>query len=112
MLQLIPADITKDTKKIADWFHQQGFESRRKEDFVKAVEYYTMALLFNARHFKAIFNRGISLQTMQGFAFDKLRLYNDAINDYTKALEIDNKNAFAYYNVINFGLSLERDFFR
>lgn len=35
-----------------------------------------------------------------GFAFDKLRLYNDAINDYTKALEIDNKNAFAYYNVI------------
>jgi tetratricopeptide (TPR) repeat protein len=37
---------------------------------------------------------------MVGFAFDKLRLYNDAINDYTKALEIDNKNAFAYYNVL------------
>jgi hypothetical protein len=26
-------------------------------------------------------------------------MYNDAITDYTKALEIDNKNAFAYYNV-------------
>jgi tetratricopeptide (TPR) repeat protein len=35
----------------------------------------------------------------KGFAFDKLRLYNDAINDYTKALDIDSKNAFAYYNV-------------
>ena len=27
-------------------------------------------------------------------------MYDDAINDYTRALEIDNKNAFAYYNVI------------
>ena len=26
-------------------------------------------------------------------------MYNDAINDYTKALDLDNKNAFAYYNV-------------
>lgn len=46
--------------------------------------------MFNAKHFKAIFNRG--------FAFDKLRMYNDAINDYSKALDLDNKNAFAYYN--------------
>jgi hypothetical protein len=60
MLQLIPGDIQKDTKKIADWFHQQGFEARRKEDFVKAVEFYTMALMFNQRHFKAIFNRGFN----------------------------------------------------
>ena len=27
-------------------------------------------------------------------------MYNDAINDYTKALDLDNKNAFAYYNVL------------
>lgn len=59
---------------------------------MKAVEFYTMALQFNPNHFKAIFNRG--------FAFDKLRMYNDAINDYTKAIEIDSKNAFAFYNVL------------
>ena len=85
-----------------------------------------MALMFNPRHFKAIFNRGITIIIififytynilpykiytyihilykniiLIGFAFDKLRVYNDAINDYTKALELDNKNAFAYYNVL------------
>ena len=49
-----------------------------------------MALMFNPTHFKAIFNRG--------FAFDKLRMYNDAISDYTKAIEMESRNAFAYYN--------------
>lgn len=58
MISLIPLELQKDTKKIGDWFHQQGFEARRKEDFIKAVEFYTMSLMFNAKHFKAIFNRG------------------------------------------------------
>jgi len=81
-----------------------------------------MALMFNPRHFKAIFNRGTIIiiififyihnilniiliyikYKLIGFAFDKLRVYNDAINDYTKALELDNKNAFAYYNVLQY----------
>jgi hypothetical protein len=65
-----------------------------------------MALMFNQKHFKAIFNRGRNyyieqINIFEGFAFDKLRLYDDAINDYTKAIELDHKNAFAYYNVKN-----------
>lgn len=31
-------------------------------------------------------------------------MYNDAINDYSKALDLDNKNAFAYYNVSIFNI--------
>lgn len=47
-----------------------------------------------------------------GFAFDKLRMYNDAINDYSKALDLDNKNAFAYYNVMMKLYFSERYFIR
>ena len=48
-------------------------------------------------HFKAHFNRG--------FAYDKIGDYDLAIKDYTRALEIDPKNAYAYYNR---GISLDR----
>jgi tetratricopeptide (TPR) repeat protein len=48
-------------------------------------------------HFKALFNRG--------FAFDKLGEYDKAIQDYSKAIQIDPMNAFAYYNK---GISLDR----
>ena len=41
-------------------------------------------------HFKAYFNRG--------FAYDKLGLYDQAIKDYSYALEIDPNNVYAYYN--------------
>ena len=41
-------------------------------------------------HFKAYFNRG--------FAYDKLGLYDQAIKDYSSALEIDPSNVYAYYN--------------
>ena len=41
-------------------------------------------------HFKAYFNRG--------FAYDKLGLYDQAIKDYSSALEIDPNNVYAYYN--------------
>jgi hypothetical protein len=59
LMQMVPPEIARDTKKVADFFHQQGFDARRREDFVKAVEYYSMSLMFNPKHFKAIFNRGI-----------------------------------------------------
>lgn len=38
-------------------------------------------------------------------------MYNDAINDYTKAIEIDPKNAFAYYNVKIYNLYYFREEF-
>lgn len=29
------------------------------------------------------------MKLIKGFAFDKLRMYNDAITDYTKAIDMD-----------------------
>jgi tetratricopeptide (TPR) repeat protein len=49
-------------------------------------------LSLNPTYFKALFNRA--------FAYDKLNEYNKAIQDYTKALEIDPRNAYAYYNKV------------
>lgn len=48
-------------------------------------------------HFKALFNRG--------FAYDKLGEFDLAINDYSKAIQIDPNNAYTYYNK---GISLDR----
>lgn len=56
-----------------------------------------MALDIMPTHFKAHFNRG--------FALDKIGEFDLAIEDYTKAIEIDNNNAYAYYNR---GISLDR----
>jgi len=39
---------------------------------------------------KALFNRG--------FAYDKLGQFDLAIKDYTRSIEIDSSNAYAYYN--------------
>ena len=46
---------------------------------------------------QAYFNRG--------FSFDKLGRFDEAIRDYTKAVDIDPLNAFAYYNR---GISYDR----
>mgnify|MGYP006084976889 FL=1 len=48
-------------------------------------------------HFKALFNRG--------FAYDKISQFDKAIEDYSKAIEIDPNNAYTYYNK---GISLDR----
>ena len=48
-------------------------------------------------HFKAFFNRG--------FAHDKLNRFDEAILDYTRAIQIDPNNAYTYYNK---GISLDR----
>lgn len=48
-------------------------------------------------HFKALFNRG--------FAYDKLGEFDKAILDYSAAIELDDKNPYAYYN---WGISYDR----
>ena len=48
-------------------------------------------------HFKALFNRG--------FAYDKLGNFEKATADYSKANQIEPKNAYTYYNK---GISLDR----
>lgn len=41
----------------------------------------------------------------RGFAYDKLGKFDDAIADYSTAIQIDPKNAYTYYNK---GISLDR----
>ncbi|KRX08960.1 hypothetical protein PPERSA_08163 [Pseudocohnilembus persalinus] len=86
-----------ENKQMAEQYHSQGFEARKKGNFKLAIQFYTKALEIMPTHFKAHFNRG--------FAYDKLGNYNLAIQDYSQALEIDPKNAYAYYNR---GISLDR----
>ena len=44
----------------------------------------------DSTHFKAYFNRG--------FSFDKIGEYDRAIEDYSKAVQLDPSSAYAYYN--------------
>jgi len=43
---------SKDPKARAEWFHAQGFEARKKGDFVLAIECYSKALEIFPNHFK------------------------------------------------------------
>ena len=51
---------------------------RPKSDFETAIFYYTKALEIMPSHFKALFNRG--------FANDKIGNFDNAIEDYSKAI--------------------------
>jgi Tetratricopeptide repeat. len=46
---------SKDLKAKAEWYHAQGFEARKRGDFLLAIEYYTKALELVPNHFKVIF---------------------------------------------------------
>lgn len=49
-------------------------------DFRAAIEDYSRAIELAPNHFKAYFNRG--------FSYDKLGMYEKAIEDYTQALRV------------------------
>ena len=51
---------------------------------------YMQAIGKDPMHFKAFFNRG--------FSYDKIGDYDKAIDDYTKAVQLDSSSAYAYYN--------------
>lgn len=81
----------------AEMMHSYGWEARKKQEFGKAIEYYSRAIELNPGHFKAIFNRG--------FALDKMGEVEGAIRDYRQALQLDPTNAFCFYNL---GISLDK----
>lgn len=80
----------EQTAKQADFYHNAGWEARKRQDFHAAIEFYTKAIECNSNHFKAYFNRG--------FAYDRIGEVNKAIADYSRALQIDPYNAYCYYN--------------
>lgn len=49
----------------ADYYHARGFAHRKSGNFKAAIEDYSKAIELDARHFKALFNRG--------FSYDKVR---------------------------------------
>ena len=71
-------------KNEAEKFHMQGFAARKKGDYWEAIELYSKALSILPIHFKALFNRG--------FAYDKIGDFDNAILDYSWAIELDDKN--------------------
>ena len=68
-------------KQKADQLHAKGYEARKRSDYETAIDYYTQALQILPTHFKALFNRG--------FACDKIGKFDMAIQDYSRAIEID-----------------------
>jgi len=81
----------------AEKLHQKGYDERKKENFSKAIEYYSMSLERYPNFIKALFNRG--------FAYDKIGKFELAIEDYSRAIELDSKNPYTYYNK---GISLDK----
>lgn len=87
-----------DVGKLADEYHEKGYAERLAGDFKKAIGYYTKALEYLPEHH----NVGILIITQclfnRGFAYDKLGMHEEAIDDYSAALQYNPKNCFAYYN--------------
>lgn len=101
------------TSSAADAFHAEGFACRKRGDFVSAIAAYTKAIHADPRHFKALFNRGFAYDKVSGplllrllllfyddwlLYVEQLKDFTSAIRDYTRALEVDPSNAYAFYN--------------
>jgi len=69
---------------------QEGVEYHKEGDFVRAIEYYDMALELDPQLKFAWSNKGYALQD--------LGEYDDALRCYYRALEIDSGFADAWYN--------------
>ncbi len=86
-----------DDVQLADSLHDKGYKARQKGDYAKAVSYYSQALEVCPNHHRVpaahqcLFNRG--------YAYDKLGLFDEAIEDYLESLRHMPDNAFAYYNL-------------
>jgi len=83
----------KIAAKNADYFCARGFSHRSKEDYRSALAEYTMALRLDPKHFNSYVNRGV--------AFEKMNKCENAVADFTKAIEHgDTKmdKAYAFFN--------------
>lgn len=86
-----------DDVQLADSLHDKGYKARQKGDYAKAVSYYSQALEVCPNHHRVrashqcLFNRG--------YAYDKLGMFDEAIEDYIESLRHMPDNAYAYYNL-------------
>ena len=71
-------------------YYEEGNRYFEKGDYQKAIEMYSLAILYNPNFSEAYFNRALS--------YYKLKEYDKAIEDYTKAIELDPKNPIIYNN--------------
>jgi tetratricopeptide (TPR) repeat protein len=112
----------------ADFHHNRGFCHRKRGDFGAAVADYTTALSIDPRHFKAVYNRAFSYDKVRlgegerqtpGYARKRRAValhgcslhstlpsphppqmgrLEEALADYTTAVELEPRNANAYHN--------------
>lgn len=82
---------SQDLQAEAEQLFLKGYEERKNKNFMKAIDYYTVAIEKFPNFVKAYFNRG--------FAYDKLANYTNALLDYNKAMELDPKNPYTYFNL-------------
>ena len=71
-------------------YYEAGNEYFERRDYSKAIEMYSLAILYNQAFSEAYFNRAL--------AYYKMKEYDRAIQDYTKAAELDPKNPIIYNN--------------
>ncbi|MCX8197012.1 MAG: tetratricopeptide repeat protein [Candidatus Micrarchaeota archaeon] len=81
---------TKPNPTDARTYYHRGNTYYEKEDYEKAIEAYSTAIILNPTFSEAYFNRGLCHYNLKNF--DK------AIADYTKAAELDPKNPVIYNN--------------
>jgi tetratricopeptide (TPR) repeat protein len=74
----------------ANSYFDKGMEYYDADNWLMAVEQFTLAIGVNSQLKDAYFNRG--------YAYDELGQYQTAITDYTKAIQLEPDDALYYYN--------------
>jgi tetratricopeptide (TPR) repeat protein len=75
--------------KDISYFMQKGNEFLVKNDFNRAIDFYSKVIELKEDYFLAYFNKGVSYQY--------LNKEEEAIGDFTKAIELKNNSPVAYF---------------
>ena len=79
-------------------YSNRGLVKRKQENFIEAIEDYTLELNYGPdKNIKAFNNRA--------YCYAKIGQFEQAIDDYSNVIEIDSKNIHALHNR---GISFER----
>jgi tetratricopeptide (TPR) repeat protein/serine/threonine protein kinase len=79
-------------KDLADAWYDLGWAYTEQGKYENAVANFSQAIALAPNYFKARMNRGV-------IYCDHLRQYDKAIEDFSKSVEIEPKNAMAHYNL-------------
>ncbi|XP_074662560.1 serine/threonine-protein phosphatase 5-like [Tubulanus polymorphus] len=92
------AEVSPDDKKKASEFKEKANELFKKQDYDKAIDFYTNAIEIDATEAAYFSNRS--------FAYLKIECFGYALQDANSALEIDPKYVKAYYRRASANMAL------